>query len=176
MSSDLLNRKIGRHFDLIDSNGDGKIDRADFDEIVARFSQEFNQQPGSPKHRALNDAYAALWEGMRESMDVDKDGSVSREEYVRGLESNAAASYQRYLAPLAKAMIDFCDIDGDGRINVEELAGIHRSLGMGDHDHDAALRDLDRDNDGYVSEAELTVAVRDYFTDDKQGGNLFGRV
>ncbi|HEY1176864.1 MAG TPA: EF-hand domain-containing protein [Phytomonospora sp.] len=179
VTSDLLNRKLGRHFDLIDTNGDGSIDQADFDLIVTRLGQEFGQAPGTPKHRALADAYAALWAGMQESMDVNADGTVSREEYVRGLETNAAAAYQAYLAPVARAIIDLCDVDGDGRISGEELAGLHRGLGMADKDHSAAMRTLDRDNNGYVDEAELNAAIRDFFSssDPKSPGNdLFGAV
>lgn len=177
MTSDLLTRKLGRHFDLIDTNGDGRIDFADFDVIVTRLGREFGHAPGSPAHRALTDAYAELWAGMQRSMDLDGDGAVSREEYVRGLESDAAATYQRYLAPLASAIIGMCDIDGDRRISRAELAGIHRGLGMADHDHDAAMRNLDTDGDGYVNEDELLEAIRDFFSSDDpkaRGNSLFG--
>ncbi|GLZ78009.1 calcium sensor EFh [Actinorhabdospora filicis] len=179
MTSTLLNRKLGRHFDLIDTNGDGKIDQADFDLIVTRLSQEFGQAPGTPKHRALTDAYAALWSGMQQSMDLDSDGAVSREEYVRGLESNAAAAYQEYLAPVARAILDFCDVDGDGRISGAELAGVHRGLGMAQHAHDAAMRTLDLDGSGYVDEAELTQAIKEFFSSNdpqSRGNDLFGEL
>ncbi|GIG68822.1 EF-hand domain-containing protein [Phytomonospora endophytica] len=179
MTSDLLNRKLGRHFDLIDTNGDGKIDMSDFELIVTRLGQEFGQAPGTPKHSALRDAYAALWTGMQGSMDLDADGAVSRDEYVRGLETNAAASYQAYLAPVASAIIGLCDTDNDGRISGEELAGIHRGLGMADKDHAAAMRNLDRDGNGYIDQTELTDAIRDFFSSDDpqaRGNSLFGAI
>ncbi|MEU9197921.1 EF-hand domain-containing protein [Streptomyces hundungensis] len=180
MAADLLTRKITRHFDLIDTNGDGKISQEDFDLIVARMGQEFAQAPESPKYRALSDAYQALWEGMRQALDTDGDGSVSREEYVAGLRSDAATGegYRQHIQPVAKAIIDLCDTNGDGKLDGAELAKAHTGLGMGDADHEAAMARIDLDGDGYVTEAELAKAIEEFFLseDANAGGNhLFGK-
>lgn len=181
MSADVLTRKISRHFDLIDTNGDGRISQEDFDLIVTRMGKEFAQTPQSPKYRALSDAYRALWEGMRQSLDADGDGSVSREEYVTGLRSDAAKgeSYRQLIEPVAKAIIRLCDTNGDGKLDSEELAKAHTGLGMGDKDHKAAMARIDLDGDGYVSEAELAKAIEEFFLseDEDAGGNhLFGKI
>lgn len=181
MSTDLLTRKITRHFDLIDTNGDGKISQEDFDLIVTRMGREFAQTPESPKYRALSDAYRKLWEGMRQTLDTDGDGSVSREEYVAGLRSDAATGegYRQLIRPVAKAIIDLCDTNGDGKLDGEELAKAHTGLGMGDKDHEVAMARIDLDGDGFVSEAELAQAIEEFFLseDANAGGNhLFGQI
>ncbi|MFE9404937.1 EF-hand domain-containing protein [Streptomyces sp. NPDC006530] len=181
MATDLLSRKITRHFDLIDTNGDGRISQEDFDLIVSRMGQEFAQAPDSPKYRALSDAYQALWQGMREALDTDGDGSVSREEYVAGMKADAAtgAGYRQHIQPVAKAIISLCDTNGDGRLDGAELAKAHAGLGMGDADHEAAMERIDLDGDGYVTEAELAKAIEEFFLSedsDAAGNHLFGRI
>jgi Ca2+-binding EF-hand superfamily protein len=181
MSTDLLTRKMARHFDLIDANGDGRISQEDFDLIVSRMGREFAQTPESPKYRALSDAYRTLWEGMRQTLDTDGDGSVSRAEYIAGLRSDAATGegYRQLIQPVAKAIIGLCDTNGDGRLDGEELAKAHIGLGMGDADHAAAMARIDLDGDGYVSEAELAKAIEEFFLSedaDAGGNHLFGKI
>ncbi|MGW2229681.1 EF-hand domain-containing protein [Streptomyces formicae] len=179
MPSDLLNRKISRHFDLIDTNGDGEITQADFDLVVTRLSEEFGEAADSPKRRALSDAYQALWGGMQQSLDTDRDGAISREEYVAGLGADAPAGYRQYVQPVAKAIIRLCDTNGDGKLDGAELLKVHRALSMDSGSHDEAMAKLDRDGDGFISEQELTVAIEEFFSseDPEAAGNwLFGRV
>lgn len=181
MPTDVLTRKIGRHFDLIDTNGDGSITQEDFDLIVHRMGQEFAQTPDSPEQRELSEAYRALWEGMRQNMDSDGDGAISREEYVAALQSDASTGegYRQLIQPVAKAIIRLCDANGDGRLDSAELAKAHTGLGMTYEDHEAAMARIDRDGDGYISEAELSAAIEEFFLSDDEaaGGNwLFGKI
>ena len=177
MTTNLLSRKIGRHFDQIDVNGDGKIDQNDFALIVSLMREEFPEPSAEPKLEALNNAYQGLWEQMRRDMDVDSDGTVSREEYVKRLQSDRKAEYRAAIAPVAKAIIDLADVNGDGMLDVRELAKVHRALNMGTKDHQAAMAKLDLDGDGKVSESELVQAIEEFFSseDPEAGGNyLFG--
>ncbi|MFB7516949.1 EF-hand domain-containing protein [Streptomyces sp. NPDC056144] len=181
MPTNLLTRKIGRHFDLIDTNGDGSITWDDFELIISRMAKEFSLPVSAPRIIALSDAYQGLWDGLRESMDTDGDGEISREEYVAGLESDAASGegYRRLVVPVAKAIIALGDTDGDGRLDSEELARIHAGLGMGDKDHQEAMARIDLDGDGYVTEQELAQAIEEFFLSDDEsaGGNhLFGKI
>ncbi|MFI0451547.1 EF-hand domain-containing protein [Actinomadura sp. 6N118] len=177
MTTDLLSRKIGRHFDRIDVNGDGRIDQGDFALIVSLMREEFPEPSAEPKLNALNTAYQGLWERIRRDMDIDSDGTVSREEYVKYLQSDRKSSYRAAIQPVAKAIIDLADIDGDGMLDDRELAKVHRALNMDAKDHQAAMAKLDLDGDGRVSEAELVQALEEFFTseDPEAGGNfLFG--
>jgi Ca2+-binding EF-hand superfamily protein len=173
MATDVLTRKIGRHFDLIDVNGDGKIDWSDFAEVVSNMGAEFGQPPESPKYRALEDAYRALWEGMKQSLDTDGNDEIQREEYVAGLRSDAISAYRQFVQPVATAIIALCDTNGDGQLGHEELAKAHRALQMGDKDHEAAMARIDRNGDGYVSAQELAQAIEEFFSseDDNASGN-----
>ncbi|WP_192809624.1 EF-hand domain-containing protein [Actinomadura rudentiformis] len=177
MATNLLSRKIGRHFDLIDVNGDGKIDQSDFALIVSLMRKEFPEPSAEPKLEALDNAYQGLWEQMRSDMDVDSDGAVSREEYVKHLQSDRKSDYRAAIGPVAKAIIDLADVDGDGMLDDQELSKVHRALNMGAKDHQAAMAKLDLDGDGKISESELVQAIEEFFSseDPEAGGNfLFG--
>lgn len=181
MSTDLLTRKINRHFDLIDTDGNGRIEQQDFDLIVTRLSDQFGQAPGSPKHTELSKAYRGMWEGLRSLMDTDGDGAISREEYTAGLRADAATGegYRQLVRPVAKAIIGLCDLNGDGRLDGEELAKAHIAMGMEDKDHEAAMSRLDLDGDGFISEDELAQAIEQFFLsedEDAAGNWLFGKI
>ncbi|MGW6981377.1 EF-hand domain-containing protein [Streptomyces sp. NPDC054932] len=181
MATDLLTRKINRHFDLIDTDGNGRITKEDFDLIVTRMADQFGHAPGSPKFVELAEVYGSLWNGLRENLDTDGDGAVSREEYAHGLTSGVLTGegYEQLMQPVAKVIFGLCDTNGDGRLDREEIAKAHLALGVQGEDHEAAMARLDRNGDGFVDEKELAQALQDFFLskDDNAPGNLlFGRI
>ena len=83
--------------------------------------------------------------------DTDGDHLVSRAEF------DAAVLGGRIEVTDADAAFEVFDVNGDGRISVEELESMIRHIGAGRIDEPAAdlLAAADRDGDGYLSPAEF---------------------
>lgn len=65
--------RIKTRFDSWDVNGDGRIDRADFDAESKRILRAFGEAPGSPRSRVLSDAYLGMWNFFAGKAGIDKE-------------------------------------------------------------------------------------------------------
>jgi hypothetical protein len=76
-----LDRKLSHRFRTIDTDGDGFIERSDFEVPVTRVGAEFGHQPGSPALGELMRPSLQLWESLAAAADGDHDGRISEAEY-----------------------------------------------------------------------------------------------
>ncbi|MEV7071352.1 MULTISPECIES: EF-hand domain-containing protein [unclassified Streptomyces] len=167
MVSSEYERRIADRFATFDQDGNGYIDREDFNVAAKALLTEFGTAARSDKGQALYVGAEAFWQGMAGIADRDGDQRITRDEFVNGALKRLRDNPDRFAEiarPFLHAAIDVADQDGDGRATVEDTARVLRILGVGEDVARAAAATLDTDGDGKVGEAEIVPAFARYFT------------
>lgn len=177
----LQQKKMSRWFDVLDADGDGFLEEADFTRRAGVFARIRGWSPDSERYREHLEFTLQDWRGLRRFTDADRDGRVTREEFLAfagdllsDLQAVEAYAYTDALL-LFKAM----DADDDGRITAEEYRTFLREYGLDAAIADDFFRRVDLDRDGRISAWELEEAVRDFLlsSDPAAAGNhLYGPV
>ncbi|MFB7214292.1 EF-hand domain-containing protein [Streptomyces sp. NPDC056255] len=166
MDSAEYERKIAHRFAAFDQDGNGYIDRADFNAAAARLLAEFGTTARCDKGQALYTGAEAFWQGMAGIADVDGDQRVTREEFVGGAVKRLRDSPERFAEiarPFLRAAIAVADGDGPGAA-VPAVERALRVLGADAGTAQLAARTLDADGDGRITEGQAVSALADYFT------------
>lgn len=132
-----LPNQLKQVFNLIDSNGDGKISPLELKQVL--------QSLGYDKSIAAREA-----EGMVKEMDSDGDGFIDLEEFMKVVAKDG--DYKKLNEELMQAFLVF-DIDKNGFISAKELRRVLVGLGHGScsvEDCRAMIRAFDKNGDGLV--------------------------
>ncbi|MEU6351510.1 EF-hand domain-containing protein [Streptomyces sp. NPDC047072] len=167
MVSSEYERRIAARFATFDQDGNGYIDREDFNVAAKALLTEFATTARSDKGQALYAGAEAFWQGMAGIADRDGDQRITRDEFVNGAVKRLRDNPDRFAEiarPFLHAAIDVADRDGDGRATVEDTARVLTILGVAEELARAAAAALDADGDGKVGEADIVPAFARYFT------------
>lgn len=172
--SDFLERKLTRRFQTFDFDGNGRIERSDFETSAARMADEFGHDADSPARQRLMELSLGLWEHLVSVADADRDGTIDLDEYkkafVNGLLETEDSFDQGY-RPFLDAIMAVADTDGDGMLDVDEyVRGISALMRLPEADACETHRRLDTDEDGLVTTQDLLQAIHDYYFDDDPSG------
>lgn len=164
----------------LDLDGNGYIEREDFEAFGVRVLSACESSPTSAKGKALVGTVLDVWEALRAQCDIDGDGRISPQEYHRGMTGafvHADGGYDRTFRPAVRAVLELADADGDGTITPTEFRALQAALGTPDGEVDAAFRRLDAEGLGAVSIDRIDAAARQFYTGEGQepvGDLLFG--
>lgn len=168
MLSDLQERKATHYFTLIDEDGNGLIEAGDFALRAQRLAAARSlTEPGA--EQALQQRVDAWWEHICAVADLDGDARVTLSEWKaywaavqRGVErgDDTLASLQR----AAQETLRVLDRTGSGRATPEEYADWLTAWG-GEGPEEAFAR-LDRGGKGFLTEADVIVAVQEFYLSD----------
>ncbi|MFC8197372.1 EF-hand domain-containing protein [Streptomyces sp. NPDC060006] len=167
MVSTEYERKIAARFATFDQDGNGYIDREDFNAATKALLAEFGTTARSDKGQALYIGAEAFWQGMAGIADRDGDQRITREEFVGGAVKRLRDNPERFAEiarPFLDAALAVADGDGDGAVTVDETARILKALGVPEETAADAAGALDADTDGLVKEPEIVSAFARYFT------------
>lgn len=170
MDSAEYERKTAHRFAAFDQDGNGYIDRADFNAAAARLLTEFGTTARCDKGQALYTGAEAFWQGMAGIADVDGDQRVTREEFVGGAVKRLRDNSERFAEiarPFLRAAIAVAggvEADGSTAAPVAAVERALRVLGAEKGAASIAARSLDTDGDGTIAEADAVAAVAAYFT------------
>ncbi|MGW0905082.1 EF-hand domain-containing protein [Streptomyces sp. NPDC002853] len=169
-ASAFLDRKLSRRFATYDDDGDGFIERADFERSVARLGEAFGHGPDSRPVARLRELSLGLWEHLARVADVDKDSRISEAEYksafLAGL-LETPDSFDEGYVPFLDAIMDIADADGDGKLTRDEQVRWSGALmNLPEADAREVFGRLDYDTDGAVERDELLAAIREFYFDD----------
>lgn len=167
MVSSEYERRIAGRFATFDQDGNGYIDRADFNVAAKALLAEFGTAARSDKGQALYVGAEAFWQGMAGIADRDGDQRITREEFVNGAVKRLRDNPDRFAEiarPFLHAALAVADPDGDGSATVEDTARVLRSLGATQEVAGTAAAALDTDGDGRIGEEEIVAAFARYFT------------
>jgi Ca2+-binding EF-hand superfamily protein len=165
MSESLTESNISAVFQALDVTGDDYLSAADFaaraDKVGAALAE------GDPvRQEAIRAGYLDWWAQVRKYADVDDDGQVSRQEFIKATESGMGAdrAYLDAVLRLIDALFDAVDVDGDGQVDLQEFGRIYDASELGSEVAEVAFGHLDTDADGVISREEFRAGVRALFT------------
>ncbi|MET9342341.1 EF-hand domain-containing protein [Nonomuraea sp. NPDC003804] len=157
-------RKSDHWFNLVDVNGDNRIERSDLQALGERMLKRFNLDKTSVKGRRIAEAYDRCWTIMVEAMDTDRNHSISREEFRSYMESNAKReNADELLRPITDAEFEVADVDDDGYLSRSEYGALLAAMGLSENDAQVGSQSIDTDGDGRISPEEYFRACRDFF-------------
>jgi len=180
MLGDFQTRKAAYYFDLIDEDGNGLIEVSDF-ALRAQRLAEAQGLSGEEDREALRSEVLAWWEHICAIADFDGDARVSLPEWKaywrslqRGMDRGEGNTVQT-LERAARGTLRAIDRDGTGRVTEREYGDWLAAWGAtGTED---AFRQLDRGGKGFLTEADLIVAVHEFYLSDDPaapGNALYG--
>ncbi|MFF2932841.1 EF-hand domain-containing protein [Streptomyces mirabilis] len=167
MVSTEYERRIAARFAGFDQDGNGYIDREDFNAATKAVLAEFDTAARSDKGQALYVGAEAFWQGMAGIADRDGDQRITRAEFVNGAVKRLRDNPDRFgeiARPFLHAALAVADTDGDGAATVEEAVRVLRALGVPDGVAAVAAAALDTDADGRIGETEVVTSFARYFT------------
>ena len=179
MLSDLQRKKLSRYFRVLDTDGDGELERSDYEQRVEAFAKEFGCAPGSPRHASIQRAWMDQWKGLVAAADDDHDRKVSLAEFL-AMHDEAIQDKERLygvLLAVSRWIMEAADVDGNGVMSRIELQKALRATGLSEAEASESFRRLDRDGNEKVTKAEfLSCAAAFYASDDPAaaGNWLFG--
>ncbi|MGW7422180.1 EF-hand domain-containing protein [Streptomyces sp. NPDC054813] len=167
MVSTEYERRIAARFATFDQDGNGWIDREDFNSAAKALLAEFGVPARSDKGQALYAGAEGFWQGMAGMADRDGDQRITREEFVSGAVKRLHDNPDRFgeiARPFLHAALALADTANDGTATVADTVRVLRVLGVPPETARAVASGLDIDGDGKVAEAEIVPAFARYFT------------
>ena len=158
-------RKLNVMFNLYDVDKNGFVEQADYEQIVQNLATTLGFPPGSPEYIRLHAKHMAVWHGMQQLGSTPGSQRVSREERLAGYD-RLLDDKDRFLATVGSwsdTLIELSDQDGDGRLSQQEYVANLRSFNVDEAAAHEAFRRLDQDRDGYLTHAELSRSVEEFF-------------
>ncbi|MEU9439711.1 EF-hand domain-containing protein [Streptomyces sp. NPDC048304] len=167
MVSTEYERRIAARFATFDQDGNGWIDRGDFNAAAKALLAEFSVTARSDKGQALYAGAEAFWQGMAGIADRDGDQRITREEFVTGAVKRLRDNPERFAEiarPFLHAALAVADTDADGRVTVADTARLLRCLHVPADLAGTVAAALDADADGAITEPDIIPAFSRYFT------------
>jgi Ca2+-binding EF-hand superfamily protein len=166
MATAVQEQRLTQRFMLWDTDGDGRIERADCEDEARNILRAFGEPEEASRGHAVVDAYLTMWDYLADRSGVGSRGSMSVEQFnevaAREIVSRGDAGFSKVLRPTITAIVTMCDTDGDGRVNPDEFRRWLNAMGVPKAQHEESFRRMDADNDGYLSVEELVQAFRYY--------------
>jgi Ca2+-binding EF-hand superfamily protein len=172
--SELRRKKLTRLFSMLDADGNGYVERADYERRGDHFATVHGFAAGTPEFERMRARSLAGWEKLAAAADADHDDRVGLEEYLAYQAGKAdLAEAAREMASMILAMMDR---DRDGRVSRQEYVAAAPPE-VGQAVSSAGFARLDRDADGFLTSDEVLRAVQEFVVGDDPdapGNELLG--
>jgi tellurite resistance protein TerC len=173
--------QFDRRFAVLDIDRTGAWQQQDYEQQAQRVCSAFGHLPGSPACRNVTDAQRGLFSALLAHMDSDGDQKITPGEFAASIGRRIAdqPGFDAAISATASALLQAADIDGNGVLDSDEYRRLTAAYGASAQQATQAFRQLDLDHNGVIDLAELTQAIRQFFTspDPQTPGNLaFGHL
>ena len=170
---------LERRFAVVDTDGNGMWQSADYQLLTRRLCETFGLAPDSAAGRALATTQGALFDIMLAHMDANGDCVISRDEFVAAVGPGIGhrPGFDTAVEAAARSLIQVADIDGNGVLDAGEYTRLAAVYGAHADAAGRAFGRLDQDHNGVLDAAELTLAIRQFFASrdpDARGNVAFG--
>jgi Ca2+-binding EF-hand superfamily protein len=166
MATAVQEQRLTQRFKLWDTDGNGRIERADYEAEARNILKAFGEPEDGTRGRAVIDAYLKMWEYLADKSGVGSRGSMTAEQFnevaAKEILAKGNTGFSKVMRPTITAIVTMCDTDGDGQVNPGEFRRWLDAVGVPKAQHEESFRRMDTNNNGYLSVDELVQAVRDY--------------
>ena len=176
MASELQRRKIAGVFGAMDVDGDGFLEKEDFEALAKRWTAVRGLPAASPDHARLTEIMMGWWETLLAASDLDRDNKATLDEVL--LVVDRLPEMLDAVKGTAAAIFEAVDENGDGLISATEYRQLIETWNGRPADTDAIFHRLDLDGDGYLSREEFTALWVEFWAGDdptSPGTWVFGR-
>ena len=177
MASEFQRRKVAPVFDAMDVDGDGFLQRSDFEALTARWTENRGGRPGSEGHDRLTMTMMSWWETLLAASDQDRDDRVTLEEVLAVVDP--VGTMLDSVTRTAAVMFEAVDENTDGWISAEEYRQLVETWTGQRTDTDEVFARLDLDGDGQLSNREFIELWTQFWVGDdpdEPGSWVFGKV
>jgi juvenile hormone diol kinase len=182
MLTELKRLKFIKLFTIYDANDNGVLEKADFERIVKNLGNLRGWQSGTVEYDNLHDRYLFYWQSILELADQNHNGRVSLPEWLNYHEKMLGTKeqkdkYEKEVETIAALVCDVFDLDGDGKLNIEEWKQLFLVYNTPHVVVEEIFPKLDIDGDGFISKQEMQRLFHEFhFSDDQAapGNLLFG--
>jgi Ca2+-binding EF-hand superfamily protein len=157
--------RIRQHFELLDTDGDGHLEREEWEAPAWRILKAFDESGDSPKARPVITSYRDMWDYLTEqagpgthALTIGQFGQVAGDHIVNPRD----ARFSHLLRNAISAIAALCDCDAKGAVTPEGFTSWCRAVRADTRKAGEAFRQIDVDHDGDLTVDELVQAVRDY--------------
>ncbi|MDC0710000.1 EF-hand domain-containing protein [Stigmatella sp. ncwal1] len=164
MPTELQIKKFSYVFTWFDQNGDGWLTRGDFEKIAGLFTALADEKDQKNKI-AIKTAFMHWWSLLLKAEVGTPDEKISKEEFIRIMESSVIApeNFENAVGGIADGLIGALDRDGNGSLSREEYVRMYDALGVPPATSSEAFKRLDRDGSGQISHAEFRQAIVEFY-------------
>jgi Ca2+-binding EF-hand superfamily protein len=164
-SSAVLER-LGQRFAKWDVNGDGIIDRRDFEAEAHRILKAFNESESTPKGKQVVAGFTGMFDYLADRAGQGAQGELTPEQFaavaVQEVINRGDAGFATVVRPVIQAILSLADADGDGQVSPNEFRTWMKAIGVSESDAIESFKKIDVNGDGHLSIDELVIAVRKY--------------
>lgn len=179
-----LEQKLEHKFHLLDVNGNGVLEAADFERVVEVLAEERNWSEGHPRYAQLAKTNQELWQVLFDFCGGEEDGTVTMDDWF---DFHANAIYyerrighempgmERTLERMSEFFHELLDSNGDGVVTEADYVEFLAAHGLEEEVAAASFIHMDRNADGLLSKQEVLLLIREfYFSEETQApGNWF---
>ena len=172
---------LARRFAVIDIDGNGVWQRDDYQLLTRRLCEAFGHPVDSAAGQAVAAGQRALFDALLSHMDADGDQEITQDEFVAtlGRTIKDRPGFDAAVRTAAHSLLQIADQDGNRALDAGEYARLAAVYGARPDEAARAFDRLDQDRNGMLDTAELTLAIRQFFTSQDPGacGNVaFGHL
>lgn len=178
---DLRRRKLGKLFDIVDTDDDGAVNVTDYKALGQRLAEHAGTHMNETQAAELQETFKQIWDEFQSGADKDGDGKINKEEFINSLlapQVSDPAKLVRYIGLTCNLFFGLADADRNGRISKQE----HMNLGMkvlrlSEAEAATSFSKLDFWKKGYVTMDAYIVAYTEFLTSPlsiSPGNHLFG--
>lgn len=168
--SDFQTKKMKHLFNLYDVNKDGTIGQADYEKRIVAVAKHRGFEEGTADYDNLKNRVIKEWEQLQLYSDTDGDGKVTQFEFLEYADytlDNGELWFETAVET-AEFIIETCDVDGDGKVNMQEYGIFFKGYNMSDEDIEFAFKKLDWNDDGLITVDEFTKAFDRFGNSDRE--------
>jgi Integral membrane protein TerC family/EF hand len=172
---------LSRRFAVLDANGDGAWQLADYEQQARTLCAACGHDPDSPPGQAVAAGQRTLFSALLAHMDADHDQQISPDEFAAavGRPIQDQARFDAAVTAAARSLIQAADHDRKGVLDPAGYTRLAAAYGASAWQAADAFARLDLDRNGVLDAAELAQAFTQFFSspDPNAPGNLaFGRL
>jgi hypothetical protein len=163
MLSLLQQRKLAHLFRVHDTDGNGYVERDDYERMIARIADGRGWRDESAERSELRTRVLAQWAVIASAEQPLGSGRVPLEGWLALWNAVIEVSYEDRVWGVADLLWETMDRDGNGQITREESRCWFDAYGVKGDAADRTFAACDLNGDGYISRDEWRLLVEQFF-------------